>query len=248
MNQPTRLTLRRRAMLAAAPAAALLRTSDAAAQPAPSAAPVYTLPALTYDHAALEPIIGRETMVLHHDKHHQAYVDGLNKAMASQPALQDRSLPSLLADLQSVPEPVRAAVRNNGGGHLNHVMFWQLMHPGGTAMPPALQALIEQDFGSVDAMKARFEEAGLRQFGSGWVFLAYDPKANRTEILTTPNQDTIEASSGKAVLLGNDVWEHAYYLDYRNRRAEYLRAWWSVTDWAYAGRRLDALRAGKVPS
>ena len=242
----SRPSLNRRAFLAAAPAIALLRV--AAAQAVPTSAPAFTLPPLAYDPGALEPVVSRETMLLHHDRHHQAYVDNLNKAVADQPGLRAMPVSALLANLAAVPEPIRAAVRNNGGGHLNHTMFWQMMHPGGTAMPAPLLSRIEQDFGSVDAMKARFEDAGVRQFGSGWVFLAYDMAANRTEILTTPNQDTLAAQPSKTVLLGNDVWEHAYYLTYRNRRADYLKAWWSVADWAYAGSRLDAARAGKVPA
>ena len=240
--------LDRRSFLAAAPAVALLGAGAAQAQPAPASATPFTLPPLGYDPGALEPVISRETMLLHHGKHHQAYVDGLNKAVDGQPALRGKGVAALLADLQAVPEPVRAAVRNNGGGHLNHTLFWQAMRPGGAPMPAPLQSRIEQDFGSVDAMKAKFEEAGVKQFGSGWAFLAYDAAANRTEILTTPNQDTLAALPGKTVLLGNDVWEHAYYLTWRNRRADYLRAWWQVADWAYAGRRLDAARTGKAPT
>ena len=175
-------------------------------------------------------------------------MDNLNKALADQPALRAMSVQSLLANLVAVPDPIRAVVRNNAGGHLNHSLFWQMMHPGGTVMPAPLKSRIEQDFGSVDAMKAKFEDAGVRQFGSGWVFLAYDAGANRTEILATPNQDTLAAVPGKTVLLGNDVWEHAYYLTYRNRRADYLRAWWTLADWAYAGTRLDAARAGRAPA
>ena len=247
MDQITPLhpRLNRRAILAAAPAAVcLLRTSAARAQEPPA----FTLPALAYDPGALEPVVSRETMMLHHGRHHQAYVDNLNKALADQPVLRAKSIQALLADLAAVPDPIRSAVRNNGGGHLNHSMFWQMMHPGGTAMPAPLKSRIEQDFGSVDAMKAKFEDAGVRQFGSGWVFLAYDTGANRTEILTTPNQDTLAALPGKTVLLGNDVWEHAYYLTYRNRRAEYLKAWWGVADWDHAGKRLDMARAGKTPA
>ena len=247
MDQPTSFSpkLNRRALLAGAPvAAALLRTSATRAQ----AMPAFNLPALAYDPGALEPVVSRETMLLHHGKHHQAYVDNLNRAVDGQPALRGKSVEALLANLAAVPEPVRAAVRNNGGGHLNHSMFWRAMHPGGTAMPAQLKSRIEQDFGSVEAMRAKFEDVGLRQFGSGWVFLAYDTDANRTEVLTTPNQDTLAAMPGKVALLGNDVWEHAYYLTYRNRRAEYLKAWWGVVDWSVAGSRLDAARAGRTPT
>ena len=241
---PSYPKLNRRVFLAAAPAVALLRAGPAAAQ----ARPPFAVPPLPYDYAALEPVISSETMMLHHDKHHQAYVNALNLVLADQPALRDLSPRDLLANLQAVPEPIRATVRNNAGGHLNHTMFWQAMRPGGTAMLTPLKNRIEQDFGSVEVMKTKFEEAGLRQFGSGWVFLAYDVKANRTEVLTTPNQDTLDTLPGKVALLGNDVWEHAYYLTYRNRRADYLRAWWPLADWSYATRRLDAARAGKVPA
>ena len=235
-----------RRTLLAATATALLPTA-ARAQPAP-----FTVPPLPYDYAALEPVISRETMTLHHDRHHQAYVDNLNKALADQPALQARGLDALLADLPAIPEPLRATIRNNGGGHLNHTLFWQMMRAPtpGAPIPDPLKSRIEQDFGSVDAMKAKFEDAGTRQFGSGWVFLAYDPKANRTAIVTTANQDTPLSPSltfggqpGATIpLLGNDVWEHAYYLTYRNRRADYLKAWWAVADWDFAARRLAAAR------
>ena len=229
-------SLARRSLLAAIAPAVLLSGTVARAQASP-----FVLPPLPYDPAALEPVIGRETMMLHHGKHHQAYVDGLNRALAPYPALQGRSAEDLLASLPTLPEPIRAAVQNNGGGHVNHSLFWQWMRPGGTAVPAALQAQIDTDFGSLAVMRTKFEEAGLRRFGSGWVFLAYDAAAKRLEIMSTPNQDTMPA--GKTALLGNDVWEHAYYLTYRNRRADYLAAWWAVVDWEFAGMRLASARA-----
>ena len=237
----------RRTLLAGAPAAvaaaALLRPTLASAQ-APGR---FSVPPLTYDYAALEPVVSRETMMLHHDKHHQAYVDNLNKAVAAHPQIAGQPVEAMLRNLTALPDEIRTVVRNNGGGHANHALFWQAMHPGGTPMPDGLRGQIERDLGSVAAMKAKFEDAGLRLFGSGWVFLAYDTKARRTEILSLPNQDSPFMQDGKVPLMGNDVWEHAYYLTYRNRRADYLKAWWDVVNWDHVGKRLDGARAGKVP-
>jgi superoxide dismutase, Fe-Mn family len=205
----------------------------------------HELPPLPYATNALEPIIDDATMKLHHGKHHQAYVDGLNQALADHPDLQRKTVEELLRGLDTLPEAIRAQVRNHGGGHANHTMFWKTMMPGGSPMPDALRAVIDKGFGSVDAMKAKFEEAGTKQFGSGWVFLAMDPKTAALQVIALPNQDSL-LLTGKMPLLGNDVWEHAYYLKHQNRRADYLKAWWSVANWTYVAERLQGIRDGRV--
>ena len=207
----------------------------------------YEVPPLPYAYEALEPVIDAETMHLHHDKHHQAYVDALNKTISDQPELQDKTIEDLLRGLDEVPEGIRATVRNNGGGHANHQLFWKVMAPpgqGGDGPEGALAEQIAQDFGSLDAMKARFEEARAKHFGSGWVFLVADPQTKRLEILTLPNQDSV-LLVGKPALLANDVWEHAYYLKHRNRKPDYLKAWWGVVNWPYVAERLAGIREGK---
>ncbi|WP_240096273.1 superoxide dismutase [Thermomonas flagellata] len=203
----------------------------------------FVLPPLPYPADALQPAIDAETMALHHDRHHRAYVDNLNKAVAADPALAGQTLAQLLAQASRLP----AAVRNNGGGHYNHSLFWQLMAPPGQggAPSPALRAQIERDFGSLDAMQRAVEQAGLGQFGSGWAWLVWAD--GRLQVVATANQDNplmdVAAVRGFP-LLGVDVWEHAYYLKYQNRRADYLRQWWSVLDWNTVNRRFDAARAG----
>jgi superoxide dismutase, Fe-Mn family len=205
----------------------------------------HELPPLPYATNALEPIIDDATMKLHYGKHHQGYVDALNKALADHPDLQRKTIEELLGALNALPEAIRSQVRNQGGGHANHTMFWKTMTPGGSPMPETLRTTIDKQFGSVDAMKAKFEEAGVKQFGSGWVFLTADPKTAALEIVTLPNQDSV-LLTGKAALFGNDVWEHAYYLKHQNRRADYLKAWWSVVHWAYIAERLQGIRDGKA--
>jgi len=195
------------------------------------------LPSLPYDYAALEPYIDAETMRLHHDNHHATYVDNLNEALQQYPELQDRSVEALLRDLDSVPEDVRTSVRNNGGGHLNHTLFWQSMAPDAGGEPAgALAEAINQTFGSFDSFKQQFDEAGGDRFGSGWVWLVRNPQG-QLQIVTTPNQDN-PIMDGLYPIMGNDVWEHAYYLQYQNRRAEYLENWWNVVNWAEIDRRL----------
>jgi Fe-Mn family superoxide dismutase len=198
----------------------------------------YTLPTLPYAKDALEPYIDALTMEIHHGKHHQAYVDNLNKALAGDAALEAKPLEGLLADLGSVPEAIRTAVRTNGGGHWNHSFFWELMAPNAGGAPTgALADAITSVFGTFDDFKSKLETAGMGRFGSGWAWLVV---ANgRLEIVSTPNQDS--PLMGKAVagcegkpILGVDVWEHAYYLKYQNRRAEYLKAWWNVVNWPKA--------------
>lgn len=188
----------------------------------------FTLPPLPYPYDALEPHIDEATMKLHHGKHHQAYVDKLNAAIASS-EWESKSLDEIMASLDKVPDKMKAAVRNNGGGHYNHSLFWQWMSPTGGGEPTGkLAEAINAKFGSFAKFKEEFEAAGMSRFGSGWVWLIQD--GSELSITTTPYQDC-PVSEGKKVLLGNDLWEHAYYLKYQNRRPEYLAAWWNVVNW-----------------
>jgi Fe-Mn family superoxide dismutase len=188
------------------------------------------LPLLPYDYAALEPHIDTETMKLHHDQHHAAYVNNLNEALNKYPNLLNSNIVTLLQDLDSVPEDIRTAVRNNGGGHLNHTMFWQIMSPQGGGEPTgAVAEEINKTFGSFKQFREQFNEAGGDRFGSGWVWLVRNQQG-QLEITTTPNQDS-PILDGSYPIMGNDVWEHAYYLNYQNRRAEYLNNWWNVVNW-----------------
>ena len=190
----------------------------------------FSLPPLPFDYGTLEPHIDETTMRIHHGKHHQAYVTNLNAALEGQGALQSRSIEALLADLGAVPESIRGKVRNNGGGHLNHSLFWGWMVPGGAGAPEgALAGDIQGAFGGFDAFKEQFQKAGLDRFGSGWAWLVR-LKDGRLAIESTPNQDN-PVMEGKRTVLGCDVWEHAYYLKYQNRRADYLAAWWNVVNW-----------------
>ncbi len=189
----------------------------------------YELPPLPYDYAALEPHIDEATMKLHHDKHHGTYVTNLNGAVEKHPDLGRKTPEDLLRSLDTVPEDVKAVVRNNGGGHVNHTMFWQIMKPGGGGEPTgAIADKIKQDFGSFEDFKKQFNETTAKQFGSGWGWLVLD--GGKLKIITTPNQDN-PLSQGKYPILGNDVWEHAYYLKYQNKRPEYLAAWWNTVNW-----------------
>lgn len=206
--------------------------------PGPASTTPFMLPPLPYAVDALEPHIDARTMEIHHDRHHAGYVDNLNKAIAAEPSLRGRSLEELLRNLQSVPESVRTTVRNNGGGHFNHSLFWQMMSPKGGTPRGELARALESAFGSVDGFRQRFTAAALGVFGSGWAWLVW--QEGRLQIVSTPNQDT-PLSQGAHPLLGVDVWEHAYYLKYQNRRADYLQAWWNVVNWdfvteRYAGR------------
>ncbi|MFM2044320.1 MAG: hypothetical protein RLY86_2896 [Pseudomonadota bacterium] len=205
----------------------------------------FTLPPLPYDPAALEPHIDAQTMGLHHGKHHQAYINNLNNALSEHSQLHDLSIEALMAKLGELPEGIRTAVRNNGGGHLNHTMFWTIMGPNGGGAPTGDMAeAITRDFGDFDAFKAKFNEAGTKQFGSGWVFVTTDASGKLT-IAAKPNQDT-PVSEGHAVVMGNDVWEHAYYLKYQNRRPDYLAAWWNTVNWAAVNERYAAIKAGSL--
>jgi len=188
----------------------------------------FTLPPLPYPYDALEPHIDEATMKLHHGKHHQAYVDKLNAAIAAS-EWESKSIDEIMLSLDKVPDKIKAAVRNNGGGHYNHSLFWQWMSPTGGGEPTGKVAeAINSKFGSFAKFKEEFEAAGMSRFGSGWVWLIQD--GNELSITTTPYQDC-PVSEGKKVLLGNDLWEHAYYLKYQNRRPEYLAAWWNVVNW-----------------
>jgi Fe-Mn family superoxide dismutase len=199
----------------------------------------FTLPPLPYDYPALEPFIDELTMRIHHDKHHAAYVTNVNTALDGESALQSLSIEQLLGNLSKVPEAKRTAVRNNGGGHYNHTLFWDLMAPGGAKAPDGkLAAAINSTFGSFDAFKAEFTKACVTRFGSGWGWLvrAADGKL---AIESTPNQDS-PIMDGKYAVLGCDVWEHAYYLKYQNRRPDYLGAWWNVVNWSHVAERFGA--------
>lgn len=195
----------------------------------------YSLPALGYGYDALGSYISTDIMMLHHTKHHQAYIDKLNAALDQTPELKGCSLEELLADLEGLPESVRSAIRNQGGGHYNHSLFWQWMSPSGGGEPKGeLAAKIIEKYGSFQQFVDEFTAKSLGVFGSGWVWLQPN-----MEILTTPNQDTPIMLGKKAPLLGLDVWEHAYYLDYKNKRDDYIQAWWNVVDWEFVTQRLN---------
>jgi len=197
----------------------------------------FTLPSLPYSNDALEPFIDAKTMELHHDKHHQAYVTGLNKALERHPQFQEMSVEELLTKINTVPEDARTAVRNHGGGHANHSMFWQIMAPKMGGEPQgAIADAIKASFGGFDAFKEQFANAAAGLFGSGWVWVV--DSGGRLAIETTANQDSL-LMSGRHPLMGLDVWEHAYYLNYQNRRADYVKAWWNVVNWSAIGSRLS---------
>ena len=197
----------------------------------------HTLPPLPYPSNALEPHIDAQTMEIHHGKHHNAYVTNLNAALEKAPELADKSLEDLLRNLNSVPEAVRTAVRNNGGGHWNHSQFWRTMGPNAGGTPTGkLAAAIDAAFGDFEKFKEAFNAAGVGRFGSGWVWLVNE--GGKLAITSTPNQDNPLMEGKSAPLLGNDVWEHAYYLKYQNRRPDYLKAWWNTVNWDEVGKRL----------
>jgi Fe-Mn family superoxide dismutase len=196
----------------------------------------FTLPALPYAADALEPHIDKQTMEIHHGKHHNAYVTNLNAALEKAPELQSKSIDELLKDINAVPEAIRTAVRNNGGGHANHTMFWQIMGPGGGGAPTgAIADAINSSFGGFDKFKEEMKKAGVGRFGSGWAWLI--ASGGKLTIESSPNQDS-PVMEGKKIVMGIDVWEHAYYLKYQNRRPDYLDAWWNVVNWAEVNRRL----------
>jgi superoxide dismutase, Fe-Mn family len=236
------LTLDRRSLILGS--AALVASSAATiGQAQPTAGP-YKLDPLPYPYAKNEPYIDAQTMELHHDRHHAAYVSNLNGAMTQQPELVKRPLLEILANLGSVPESVRTTVRNNGGGHVNHTMFWQIMGGAGSEPKGDVKAAIDRDFGGLDKLQEQFNAAGGRVFGSGWVFVTVS-KAGQLALVTKPNQDT-PLMEGQRVLMGNDVWEHAYYLKYQNRRPDYLKAWWNVVNWDKVAQRYSAAKSGTL--
>lgn len=201
----------------------------------------YTLPDLPYPKDALEPHIDAKTMEIHHDKHHAAYVNNLNAAIEKHPELGKSTAEDLISNLKSVPEDIRGAVRNNGGGHVNHSMFWKLMKKGGGGKPTGdLAKAIDGAFGNFEQFQAKFEDAGLKRFGSGWSWLLLS-SAGKLEIVSFPNQDN-PLMEGQKPILGCDVWEHAYYLKYQNRRADYLKAWWNVVNWDEADKNYKAAK------
>jgi Fe-Mn family superoxide dismutase len=203
----------------------------------------HKLPDLPYDYSALEPHIDTRTMAIHHDKHHQAYVNNLNKALEGYPELQNKSTVELLQDLEAIPEEIRTAVRNNGGGHVNHSLFWPCMSPKGGGEPKGKVAeAIAESFGSYDSFQEEFTKAALTRFGSGWAWLCVDSEGGLV-VTSTPNQDN-PISEGLIPILGLDVWEHAYYLNYQNRRGDYIAAWWNVVNWSEVSKNLTLLHIG----
>jgi len=200
----------------------------------------YQLPDLPYAFDALEPHIDARTMEIHHDRHHAGYVGKVNAALEGHPALAAKSIENVLRDINSVPESIRTAVRNNGGGHANHSLFWQVMSPSGGGQPKgALANAISSAFGSFDAFRDEFTKAALGRFGSGWAWLVVG--GTNLSVISTPNQDS-PLMDGQTPILGIDVWEHAYYLKYQNKRGEYINAWWNVVNWPEVGRRFEAAR------
>jgi len=206
----------------------------------------HELPPLPYDYSALEPVIDTQTMKLHHDMHHGAYVKNLNAALEKYPNLQSKKVEDLLRDLDAVPAAIRATVRNNGGGHMNHSMYWKIMKPRGGGEPAGeIVQMIKKTFGNFNDFKNQFNDAGAKLFGSGWVWLVGKP-GGEVQIVTTPNQDN-PISQGLFPIMGNDLWEHAYYLKYNNRRPEYLAAWWNVVNWEEINKRLETFKAHLEP-
>jgi superoxide dismutase, Fe-Mn family len=204
----------------------------------------FELPPLPYDYSALEPYIDTQTMQIHHDKHHQAYVTNVNNALQGHDQLASTSVDDLLRNIHQVPESIRTAVRNNAGGHSNHTMFWNIMKPNGGGEPTGdLAGAIQQTFGSFDAFKTAFNDAGTKRFGSGWAWLVLD-SSGKLQVISTANQDS-PLMDGLYPVMGNDVWEHAYYLKYQNRRPEYLNAWWNVVNWDEVARRYGQGRSGR---
>jgi Fe-Mn family superoxide dismutase len=197
----------------------------------------FTVPKLPYDYDALEPSIDKQTMMIHHDKHHQAYVDNLNKALAKHPDLMKKPVEELLRDYKKVPEDVRTAVINNGGGHANHTLFWEIMGPKGGGKPSgALAKAIDETFTSFEKLQAELKAKGLGQFGSGWAWLVVEK--GKLKAINLPNQIS-PLMEGQTPILGIDVWEHAYYLKYQNKRADYIDAWWKVANWPAIEKRYD---------
>src|SRR5262245_9619471 len=234
---------RRRLLAAKAGLAAATLVPRIVLAQAPAAGPFRRDP-LPYPANALEPHIDAKTMEIHPERHHQAYVNNLNAVAKDHPQIAEKPIPDVLAKLSEVPEAVRTTVRNNLGGHANHTMYWQIMGPGGGQPQGDVAAAITRDLGGVQKMQDDFNAAGGRVFGSGWVFVTVAPDG-KLAIETKPNQDT-PLMDGKRVLLGNDVWEHAYYLQYQNRRPDFLKAWWNVVNWSKVAKRYAAAKAGTL--
>jgi len=234
----------RRALLACAGGIGVAACLPRRASQAQTAPGPFSLPPLPYAPDANEPFIDAVTMTIHHDRHHAAYVTNLNAALKDHGQLAALPLPELLAQLGEVPDSIRPAVRNNAGGHANHSMFWTLMGGKGGAPSGELAAAIDRDLGGVDKLKTDFNRAGLGVFGSGWVMVTVD-RVGKLGLTTRPNQDTPLMDRGH-VLMANDVWEHAYYLKYQNRRADYLSAWWNVVNWDAVASRYAAAKAGTL--
>ena len=203
----------------------------------------YELPKLPYAYDALEPHIDARTMEIHHTKHHQTYITNVNNALKDKPELANRSIEDLISDLSAVPEDIRTVMRNNGGGHANHSFFWQIMGANGGAPSGKLAEEINSTFGSLDGLKEKIGAAGAGRFGSGWAWLIKN-KSGKLEVISTPNQDS-PLMDGNKPILGVDVWEHAYYLNYQNRRPDYLKAWWNVVNWAEVGKRYHAASSAR---
>jgi Fe-Mn family superoxide dismutase len=203
----------------------------------------FTLPPLAYPNNALEPNIDAMTMEIHHDRHHKAYVDNLNKAIDGQASLANKTIEQLIREINQVPENIRTAVRNNGGGHINHTMFWEIMGPKGGGEPTGqLADDIKKVFGDYNGFKAKMKEAGLGRFGSGWAWLAHGD--GRLQVISTANQDS-PYMDGLTPIMGVDVWEHAYYLKYQNKRADYIDAWWGTLNWSAITKRYSDAKGGK---
>jgi superoxide dismutase, Fe-Mn family len=230
--------------IAAVALAPRLTFAQAATATTSAIAGPFTLEPLPYPTSALEPFIDARTMEIHHDQHHATYVNNLNSIVKEYPQIVDMPPLDLLQKLASLPDAIRIGVRNNLGGHANHTMFWTIMKAGGGKPSGDLAAAIDRDLGGIDMLKSDFNAAGGRVFGSGWVFVTVTPDG-KLAIETRPNQDS-PLMEGKRVLFGNDVWEHAYYLKYQNRRADYLQAWWNVVNWSEIGKRYAAAKAGTL--
>ena len=239
-----RTIIHRRAFLASASmaTASLLSARAFADTPAPTGP--FKLGPLPYAFDALEPHIDAKTMELHHDKHHAAYVKNLNTALVDHGEVAAMPLEQMLSKLDQLPESIRMAVRNNGGGHANHTMFWSIMAKDGGKPSADLTQAIDRDFGGLDKMTEQFETAGTKTFGSGWVFVTADGEG-KLKVVSKPNQDT-PLMDGRRAILGNDVWEHAYYLKYQNRRADYLKAWWNVVNWTVISARYASAKQGTL--
>lgn len=202
---------------------------------------LFQLPALKFSFDALEPAIDARTMEIHHGKHHAAYVNNLNKALEAAPELYNKSIEDILREINKVPESIRTAVRNNGGGHANHTLFWEVLNPGGAKSPTgALLTDIEKAFGSVDQFMDKFSSAAATRFGSGWAWLVVDP-SKKLQVYSTANQDS-PLMDGHLPILGLDVWEHAYYLNYQNRRPDYIKAFWSLVNWSFVNQEYQKSR------